>query len=177
MGNRMRSLTVGCLVLLCMQLGCSVPRMLWPQRDTAASELEGQPTAPHVLLASRSSEFKDELVVRLKNALKSEGVTLRVMGIEQLKGADTGTYSAVVVICTCIAWGLDPDVQDFIDRHSDRDNLIVVVTSGDGGWLPDKARYPVDAVSSASRLVSVEAVALDVLARIHSRLHNDGPAE
>ena len=81
-------------------------------------------------------------------------------------------YDAVVVISRCIAWGLDPDVRAFLDRHNTCSNIIAVTTSGDGGWLPDMEGREFDAISSASRMVDLDALAEDVLEKINVCLQN-----
>jgi hypothetical protein len=59
-------------------------------------------------------------------------------------------YAAVVVINSCLAWGLDKDVSHFLDRQNTTANIILLTTSGDGLWLPDKRGRDFDAISGAS---------------------------
>ncbi len=173
MKNRSLLLYVLCCSLICMQLGCALPRLLWPQEDIAPSEVTGPAAAQRVLVASRNSEFKDALVARLKEALQSDGASIRIVGIEQLDAVNAADYSAVVLIGTCIAWGLDPDIQAFLDRHAQQEDMIVVTTSGNGKWLPEKKDRDFDAVAAASTMVTVDSVANDVITRIRVRLHEN----
>ena len=173
MKNRSVLLYLLCCSLICTQLGCALPRLLWPQEDIAPSEVTGPAAAQRVLVASRNSEFKNALVDRLKYALQSDGASIEVVGIAQLEAVNAKDYSAVVLVGTCIAWGLDPDIQAFLDRHTQQENMIVVTTSGDGNWLPEKKDRDFDAVAAASTMVTVDSVANDVITRIRARLHKD----
>lgn len=157
--------------MLVLLAGCAVPQRLWPQKDLPRSETLGTTKGHVVLVASRSSEFKMELVQKLHDALSSAGMTQKTVGVDDLKKSNAAHYDAVVVINTCIAWGLDHDVQVFLDRQKKYANIILVTTSGDGGWLPEKSGRDFDAISSASKMTTVDAVARDVMARINSRLH------
>lgn len=112
---------------------------------------------------------------RLDKELAAAGVTYKVIGVEDLAQVDATGYTVVVVINTCLAWGLDYDVQTFLDRQKRHKNIIVLTTSGDGGWLPDKAERDFDALSAASKMTSVDAVARDIMERIHARLGRMNP--
>lgn len=159
-----------CIGMLLLLSGCAVPRVLWLQKDLPPSETVGVADGPVVLVASRSSEFKKALVEKLTGAIVSEGLAEKTVGVGDLKGIVTAEYGAVVVISTCRAWGLERDVQTFLDRQKTHANIILVTTSGGGDWLPDKGGRDIDAISSASRLTSVEGIARDVLGKIKRRL-------
>ena len=173
MKNRILLLYLLCCLLICTQLGCAVPRLLWPQEDIAPSQVTGTAAAQRVLVASRNSEFKNALVDRLKSALQSDGASIEIVGISRLEAVHAKDYSAVVLVGTCIAWGLDPDIQAFLDRQPQQENMIVVTTSGDGTWLPEKKDRGFDAVAAASTMVTVDIVANDVITRIRARLHRN----
>jgi hypothetical protein len=93
------------------------------------------------------------------------------VGVEDLKEVDARSYAAVVVINTCLAWGLDHDVEAFLNRQEATANIILLTTSGDGSWLPAKRGRDFDAISGASVTTNVNAVAGDLMARIQSRLN------
>jgi hypothetical protein len=164
-----------CSAMLPLFFGCAVPQLLWPQKDLPPSETIGATDGHVVLVASRSSEFKKRLVEKLRDALISAGITQKIIGVDDLKKINAADYDAVVVINTCIGWGLDHDVRVFLNRQREHANIILVTTSGDGGWLPDKGGRDFDAISSASKMTTVDAVVKDLLARINSRLHNAEP--
>ena len=164
-----------CVVLLFFLAGCSVPQRLWPQKDMIGSETARPDGGQVVLIASRTSDFKKVLVAKLHEQLAADDVAQKTIGIEELAQVDSTGYTAVVVINTCLAWGLDHDVQVFLDRQKTDANIIVLTTSGDGTWLPDKGGRDFDAISAASKITTVDAVARDVMASIHSRLHDEDP--
>lgn len=153
--------------------GCAVSHLL--QKDLPRSETIGAKGAPVVLVASRSSEYKKRLVEKLTESVAHEGMAQKTVGVSDLKEIEPSEYDVIVVISTCFAWGLDRDVEAFLDRQEKHANIVLVTTSGDGGWLPDKSGRDFDAVSSASRMTTVDVVVREVLARINTRLHMKEP--
>lgn len=155
------------LIIICMiQLSCAVPRLLWPQVDIQSYELNDPLLEKRLLVASRSSEFKNAIIEKIRQALEDEPVYMRFIGIDQLQQETEGNYTAIVLINTCIAWGLDPDVEAFLDHHRDQKNVIVLTTSGDGDWLPDMEGRTFDAISSASEKADIDMVAGQIIAKI-----------
>ena len=150
--------------------GCAVPQWFWPQKDIAVAGDREKPESAAVLIASRSSEYKKLLVAELHKQLESEGVPLMIVGVADLKNLDARHYEVVVVINTCLAWGLDRDVHSFLNRQSTTENIILLTTSGDGSWLPTKRRRDFDALSAASVLANVNADAEKLMVRIKSLL-------
>ncbi len=169
MRKRLRAVLLSYLLAAGLQLGCSVPRALWHGDDVQSFEMEGKPGCARVLLASRTSGFKDALIAELRTSLAHDGASLKVIGIGQLGDVNAEQYDAMVVVGSCIAWGLDNNVQAFLDGQKDRSKIILLVTSGDGKWVPDGKKLDVDAVSSASRADEIETVAYEVLNRIHAK--------
>jgi hypothetical protein len=82
-------------------------------------------------------------------------------------------YSVIVVISTCLAWGLDADVRQFLDRRKTAGNVLLLTTSADGSWLPDKDDRDFDAISGASVKENVPDMARNLLAKIQKRLSNE----
>lgn len=161
-----------CGAMLLLLFGCALPQTLWPQKDLPSSETIGVKGGHTVLVASRSSDFKKALVQKLKEAITSAGLAEKTVGVGDLKQIDTSEYNAIVVISMCLGWGLDQDVQTFLSRQKKNANIILVTTSASGNWLPPKEeRRDIDAISSASKLTTADAVVRDVMARINSRLH------
>ena len=158
------------LALLGLMGGCAAPQRFWPQEDMVGSETSEPDGGQVVLIASRSSDFKTMLVAKLHERLAAEGLPQKTIGVKGLCQVDAADYRAVVVISTCLAWGLDHDVQIFLDRQKTGENIILLTTSGDGAWLPDKDDNDYDALSAASKMTSVEAVVREIMERIHSRM-------
>ena len=172
-----RKLIVGCcwVALLFLLAGCAAPQRFWPQEDIIGSETTAPDSSQIVLIASRSSDFKKRLVAKLHEQLAAVGLAQKTIGIEELAQVDATDYAAVVVINTCLAWGLDHEVQTFLDRQETNENIIVLTTSGNGAWLPDKGEKDFDAISAASEMTSVDTVTRNIMASIQSRLQHEKP--
>lgn len=173
----MEKVSISSLVILLflsiMHTGCFVPRLIWPQGDIQQGELNDPSLQKKILVAARSSEFKDAVVNEIRDAFKDKPVYVKFIGIDNLKEEDATDYSAVVLISTCIAWKLDRHVNGFFNRHEHHDNMIVLTTSGDGDWVPDKKGRNFDAISSASQSVKINEVADSIVEKIGSLLADE----
>ena len=158
------------MALLFLLTGCAAPQRFWPQEDIIGTETTAPDGKQVILIASRSSEFKKLLVAKLHEQLAENGFGQKTIGVGGLPQVNASDYAAVVVINSCLAWGLDTDVQTFLDREKTATNIIVLTTSGKGAWLPDKAGRDFDAISAASKMTSVDNVARDVMDSIRSQL-------
>lgn len=159
------------LALFLFVIGCAAPQRFWPQNDIETTETAVPEGAQVVLIASRSSEFKKRLVARLQRQLGADGFAHKTIGVDALAREKASQYAAVVVINTCLAWGLDHDVQTFLDRQTTDKNVILLTTSGSGAWLPEKGERDFDAISAASKMTTVDAVVRDVMAMIRGPLN------
>ncbi len=156
--------------------GCAVPQHFWPQEDITASDIETRPGKPTVLVASRASAYKTELVAELREELSAAHISHKIIGITQLGQVDATDYAAVVVINTCLAWGLDHEVSAFLDRQKTTGNIILLTTSGEGSWLPDKGGHDFDAISGASVNENVSDVARNLMKKIQEKLQHQTSA-
>ena len=156
-----------------MQFGCSAPHLFWPQKDIKSFELKASSLEKRVLVASRSSEFKDAIVDRIRDAFKDEPVYLKFIGIDQLNEEDGTDYAALVLINTTMSWGMDLDVKAFLNRHQDHKHMIVLTTSGDGGWSPKLKGRNFDAISSASKKANVDEVAGTITTKVQRLLQTE----
>jgi hypothetical protein len=155
-----------CVTLMSLLLGCTAPQRFWPQKDIIGSETAVMNGKEVVLIASRNSDFKKQLVDKIHDQLVLEGFSQKTIGIKSLQEIEASDYAAVVVISTCLAWGLDYDVQAFLERQKRYKNIILVTTSGDGVWLPEKGSRDFDAISAASEMTSLDSVTRNVMVRI-----------
>ena len=73
-----------CLLLSIAPLSCSTPQYIWPQGDIQMAEVNEPTAGKKVLVASRSSEFKDAIVGKIKAALEGEAVYVKFIGVDQL---------------------------------------------------------------------------------------------
>ncbi len=157
-------------VVCCAFLSCSVPRLFWPQSDIDAYEKIYGAADKSLLVASRSSDFKDALVKRIEKAFEHESITIRFVGLQRLKYEDADAFDAVVIMNTCIAWGMDPQVDGYLNKYRGASNIIVLTTSGDGNWLPGKHNREFDAVASASEMARVDEVADRIVQKVRALL-------
>lgn len=165
-----------CILGLLLLTGCAVPQRFWPQKDIVGSDVGARPGERTVLIASHSSEYKKQLVAELQKQLFAAQISHKTIGVKHLEKIDTTGYAAVVVINTCLAWGLDHDVSTFLDSRKTTANIILLTTSSIGSWLPDKRERDFDAISGASVKANVGDVARDLMERIQTRLYRSIPA-
>jgi len=148
---------------------------MWPQHDIEAYQLGVPSMQPRILIVSRSSDFKHAILAYLELSLNDEldrsgSLYVRFIGIDHLPVEQSEDYDAVVILNTCIASGLDPKVKRFLERETDHDKFIVLTTSGDGDYLPDPAKYGVEAISSASTKARVQPVVSRIQDALRTRL-------
>jgi predicted Zn-dependent peptidase len=123
-----------------------------------------------ILIASRASEYKKQLVEEIQKQLSAANISHITIGVKQLDKVDPTDYAAVIVINTCLAWGLDHEVSTFLDGRKTTSNILLLTTSGDGAWLPDKNGRDFDAISGASVKANIGEVARNIMERIQKRL-------
>lgn len=150
--------------------GCAGPQHYWPQKDIVGTEDGIIPGKKLVLISSRSSEYKISLLAELQKQLAAEQISHKTIGVGQLEKVDATNYGAVIVISTCLAWGLDQEVSRFLDRQKTTANITLLTTSGDGSWLPDKRGGDFDAISGASKKTNIDNVVQNLMESIRNRL-------
>lgn len=166
---RARSLLVlGFLSMLCAS--CAVPRMMWPQENIQALELNSSKLEKRVLVAARSSEFKDAVVEKIRDSFMGMSVYVKFIGIDDLEKEKAESYTAVILVSTCIAGGFDRHIEAFIGRTSDQRNIVILTTAGDANWKPDKKSRNYDAITTASIKTDVDKVADEIISKVRSLL-------
>lgn len=158
-----------CFIILVATLflwQCSVPHRVLPHKDIQPGELNESFLEKKVLIASRSSAFKQAVVEKIKEAFQDKSVYVKFIGLGEIEQEKAEQYGAIVMINTCMSWDMDRSVHGFLDRYQDHSNMIVLTTSGDGNWLPKMKGRNFDVVSSASKKVKVEEVANQIIEKI-----------
>lgn len=158
------------LLLSLVLVNCAVPRLIWPQKDINAYNINEPSLQKSILVASRSSEFKDAVVKKIGESFTEKAVYLKVIGLNDLAQQDVSGYTAIVIVNTCIGWGIDRKTKTFLDKTEKQDNVIILTTSGDGDWKPKMENYSFDAVSSASELVKTDEVAEEIISKLNALL-------
>lgn len=152
---------------LLLVAACTAPHYLWPQRDIRYSETNQQTLEKKLLIASRDSAFKRELVHRITAVYGSRPIYIRTIGIEALADEDAGDYAAVVLITTCMGWTVDVEVERFLYKYGHLSSIIVLTTSAGGDVLPDLENRNIDAISSASVIDRAQPLAQEMIAKIN----------
>ena len=159
------------LVLIPLLLmSCSIGRKLTPQSDIDAYEIGKATFDTSILVASRDSDFKIDVARKIGEELGERPVYVKFVGVDQLDGEDASSYSAVIVMTTCLAWGMDSTTESFLREKGDLSNVVVLVTSGAGDWTPDPDDWDFDAVTSASVMQNAGDVAREILERLYEVL-------
>jgi hypothetical protein len=148
---------------------CSVPRRIWPQKDIASDEVRGTKDR-RVLVASRGSDFKIAVVAKLREVFQKDSIAVKFIGIDGLGDEHAKDYSAVVILNTCIAWGLDRHVNNFLDDNPEQSRMVILTTSGDGGWMPDMKHRTFDAIASASKKDKTDEIAGIIVSKVRNLL-------
>lgn len=149
---------------------CSVGRHFAPQSDIDSYEVGAKDFDTKILVASRDSDFKVEVARRIGEALIDRPVYVKFVGIDSLDEEDAAAYDAILILTTCIGWGMDSATESFLKRHRDHDHVVVLITSGAGDWKPDMDEWDFDAVTSASVMEDAESVAKTLLEKIDTVL-------
>jgi len=160
------------LVIIIIQAsGFSILHVIVSQKDMKAREMNSPAFDKKVLIAARSSRFKDAVVDKIFSAFQNDSVHIAATGINDLNRQDPGAYATTVIINTCMAGTMDLKVKNFLKKNSDNESILVFTTSGSGDWLPETNGSRFDAVSSASEQSRIEPVANQIVEKIRFRLN------
>jgi len=152
-------------------LSCSsVPHRIWPQKDMQAREINTVDFPKKVLIASRASDFKKAVVSKVVESLKTDSVYIKIIGLSKIMEESTSAFQAIVLINTNMGRNLDPNAKAFLAAHPNQGNIIVLTTSGDGRWVPEKKNGRFDAIASPSRKGDPGKIAETLMAKIRPLL-------
>jgi len=157
--------------LIISQLACySVPHLIWPQEDVVTREVKPNEVRS-ILIAARRSEFKEMIINAIKINYQDDSVHIKIIGLDNLGLENPDHYQVIVLINTCMSWDMDRNVNSFLKKYSNQDNIIILTTSGDGNWLPKKKNRQFDAVSSASIIADVDKISQEIITKIDHLLN------
>ena len=158
------------LFFVLLNCGCTAPQYFWPQSDMEFYEINEKTLENKILIASRKSEFKNAIVMKIQEAFLEKAVYIRIIGVENLKNEDAKQYSAVLIINTCMGWKIDRKVEAFLNKYGKLNSIIVLTTSDGGDILPDIKGRQIDAISSASVKERIDPIAEDIISKIDKLL-------
>jgi hypothetical protein len=147
-----------------------VPHLFWVQRDIQEQEIKTTACKYTVLIASRKSDYKEAIVQKIVAALISDSICIRITGLKKLKKENEGDYHAVVLINTCMGWGIDIPVKKFLRRSKDPSAVIVYTTAAGDHWKPAMRRQKFDAVTSTSKKDKTDLITKSIVDKIMKRL-------
>jgi hypothetical protein len=125
------------------------------------------PSEPNkVWIATQGSPFKDTLVSKIVESLRSEMVHIKITDISSLNNIKIENWNAIIVIHT---WeiGKPPLIVDqFIQEHKDSKKIIVFTTSGS----KEETIKDIDGISGASIITQVPQYTIKILRRLNPLL-------
>ena len=121
-----------------------------------------------ILIASQSSGYKNLMVDTLTARLKGEDVYISVIDISGLSEIDQADWDAEVIIHTTEAWKLPDPVKEYLEGIENPDEVMLLITSGDGGWKPEDCK--VDILTSASKVSDIPELADRIEDKVNSLL-------
>jgi hypothetical protein len=157
--------------IIFMLSGCfSIPHLIVPQKDIEAFELNEASLESKVLIASRTSEFKEGVLEKIREEYAGRPVYIQGLGLTQLTQEKASDYSAVVLLNKCMSWDMDRNVKKFLKRNPGSANVVVFTTSATGEWAPKKRGRSFDAISAASETSALDKAAEEIISKIDSLL-------
>ncbi len=152
--------------LLCV-MGCTTNMEPFEKGDSSSSK--------KVLIAAEDSGFKKAVVEALIERLGTDDCYFRGIGLgqlDQLAEDDMEQYGGILIVCKMTGGRVESQARAFIDAERGNPKLVVLMTTGGDGAMPDGARKDlgsVDAVSSASKTGYVEESAEQVAVLLEKR--------
>lgn len=132
---------------------------------TVSTESFGDKNAPKkVLIAYDYSSFKAQAANEAKEMLTAEGCFVTVTDVALLSAQSADSYGAVVLMAPLVAWRLDGNVRNFIEKTGDKSRIILVTTAGGTDYKADIKG--VDAVTEASVLDNADTLAHTVSGKV-----------
>ena len=117
-----------------------------------------------MLIAADASPFKDGIRERLIENYRDQG-TVTQIGISNLKKIEPNDYDVILIMDTCLAWThFNPSLKAFLDRNTDRHNVVLFITAGDPDWA--FSHNGLDAVTAASEIENETLVLTKLMGRI-----------
>ena len=119
----------GCVLITVAVAGISIFSALLSRKTPVEHEAFGMDGADKKLaVITDGSEFKTELKdMLLRNA--NDGLGVEVFGLTDAKKVNSEDYNLVVVIAPTYIGKLQLNAKNYVKKHSDDGNLLLIVTS------------------------------------------------
>lgn len=160
----MQKITIISLVGLFFVVGCV--------QDMALIEKGNVNAARKILIAGQSSEFKQDVIIKVMETLGTKEYYFKIIGLNQLDKEETEQYGVILLVNTYMAGHIDGRVTRILQDDPTNPKIIVFYTIGDENNPPPDWAKPdikVDAVTSASLSDRVTERADQLVAFIEKR--------
>ena len=148
-------------------IGFGIYVYLYYPRTAKAFEVVTPNPTKKILIATQSSDFKDNLVAILCDSLKSSSSYIQGIDISALSRMNYDNWDKILIINTFMI-RLDSEVERYVNRVTSPGKSLLIVTSGGADWLPP-SEFKIDALSSASNKENIS----ELIRLITDWLHKD----
>jgi hypothetical protein len=152
-----RRFNVGILITIILLLICAVG-------------INGYGGEKRVLIASQSSDFKNEVVASLQEELKNNGIAFTVTDISVLRNVKEAEWDSIVIVHTVKMGKIKKQVKHYLDSVDNWEKVIVFTTYGSKDPVPDM--YGIDSISAASEKEQIQTLTADLKAKLQNILNN-----
>ena len=139
-------------------------KIIFSQKKIESFEINTPNFDKHILIASQGSKFKNQLVKIFSDELKMENFYIKVIDVSLLKNIKISNWQSIIIINAIESGKLEKNVDNFIQKNSLYNNIILVITSGSGKFMLKD--YDIDAISTASRMKNIENIKNLIIDRI-----------
>jgi tetratricopeptide (TPR) repeat protein len=130
-------------------IGFGIYLYLYYPRTAQAFEINTPDPKQKILIATQSTEFKDQFVNRLCDSLKNSGISFKGIDVGDFSAIESNEWDRILIITSFIIW-LNSDADEFIKNETVPEKILLFVTSGGDDWQPEP-ELQIDAITSASR--------------------------
>jgi len=140
--------------LFCVIIGFGIYVYLYYPRTAQTYEYAGPDPGKKILIASQGSSFKEKLVQTIFDSLKYSSGHIKVIDVGRLEETDAAYWDKILIVNTFMV-RLNSDVNEFIQKISEPDKVLIFITSGGADWRPEP-KLKIDALTSASRIEEID---------------------
>jgi hypothetical protein len=152
------------MIILVVALSrCAAP----PIKTTTMGPIDSE---NRLLIATQKSEFKDAVVSKVAENFEKESVFIEVTDLSNLSQKPCEAYRAIVIVNAYRFFQINQDVKEYIEASCEADKKKIVLLTTAGSPHHINHQLDVDAISSASRMTSVDAVSNTIITKVQSLL-------
>ncbi len=126
-------------------------------------ELNDPKNEHQLLIATQGSDFKDEITQKIVANYSDRQFYIKVIDVSKLANYKIPDWEIVIIMHTWEIGVPEENVALFLGKVEDISNVIVVTTSGDGGFTPEG----IDGISCASVMEETETIYEEIMIQAH----------